>query len=262
MDIIKNYAAGKEKLYDIDLGISESDANKWRKIIKTCKFECWSCNFCDKKANAKLNSKATQVANLIVTSVTSDFKTDVPGLSSERIDKLLNELGKISTSYLEVGCLGGRTFSSTIAGNSLQAYAVDKWEDPIVSENEILEFHVSKKDFIRNITPYKGDNSIKVFNCDYKNVNTDQINNVDLFLYDGDHSYESTKHAVTYFANSLADEAVLVFDDANWKGVVEGALDGIDAAGLELVYDKKMLNSVEDSTMWWNGLLIAVVKKK
>jgi hypothetical protein len=101
-----------------------------------------------------------------------------------------------------------------------------------------------------------------VFNTDYKKVNKEQIKNVDLFLYDGDHSYESTKHAVQYFAETLADEAVLVFDDANWDGVVKGALDGIEAAGLELVYDKKMLNSVEDSTMWWNGLLIAVVKKK
>lgn len=262
MAIIRNYAENKEKLYDVNLGISPQDEVKWRKIIKTCKFECWSCNFCDKKANAKLNSKATKVANLIVTSVTSDFKTDVPGLSSPRIDKLLNELGKISSSYLEVGCLGGRTFSSTIAGNKLQAYAIDKWQEGITSEDESLEFKVTKEDFVNNILPYKGDNSIKVFNSDYKNVNTDSIKNVDLFLYDGDHSYSSTKHAVQYFTDSLADEAILVFDDANWDGVVEGALDGIKAAGLNLVYDKKMLNSVEDSTMWWNGLLIAVVTKQ
>lgn len=262
MSIIKNYAEGKEKLYNVELGIEDKDAQKWRKIIKTCKFECWSCNYCDKKANAKLNSKATKVANLIVTSVNSDFKTTVPGLSSERIDKVLNELGKISNSYLEVGSLAGRTFSSVLSGNKLQAYAIDKWKDGIVSENKNLEFTVTKDDFVKNVLPYKGDNSIKVFNSDYRNVNKDQIKKVDLFMYDGDHSYESTKHAVEYFADTLADEAVLVFDDANWKGVVDGALDGIKSAGLELVYDKKMLNSVEDSTMWWNGLLIAVVKKK
>jgi hypothetical protein len=67
--------------------------------------------------------------------------------------------------------------------------------------------------------------------------------------------------AVQYFASTFADECVLVFDDANWDGVVDGAMDGIEAAGLTIVYDKKMLNSVEDKDMWWNGLFIAVVKK-
>lgn len=261
MDIVRNYAQNKEKLYDIDLGISESDANKWRKIIKTCKFECWSCNFCDRKASNRLNSKATTVANLLVTSVNSDFETTVPGLSSKRVDKLLNALGGISTSYLEVGCLGGRTFSSAISGNKLRAYAVDHWKEGVAAENGQIDITVTKQDFIDNILPYKGDNSIRVFNCDFINVDKTNITDVDLFLYDGDHSYESTKLAVQYFADTFADECILVFDDANWDGVIDGALDGIKAAGLNLVYDKKILNNIEDADRWWNGLLIAVVTK-
>lgn len=261
MEIIRNYAQNKEKLYIIDLGISESDANKWRKIIKTCKFECWSCNFCDRKASDRLNSKATTVANLLVTSVTSDFETKVPGLSSPKIDKLLNELGKVSTSYLEVGCLGGRTFSSTISGNKLNAYAVDNWKEGVAAENGTVDITVTKQDFIDNILPYKGENKIKVFDCDFIDVDRTNIKDVDLFLYDGDHSYESTKLAVQYFASTFADECILIFDDANWDGVVDGAVDGIKQAGLTTVYDKKMLNGVEDETMWWNGLYIVVVKK-
>lgn len=261
MEIVRNYAEGKEKLYDVDLGISDSDAGKWRKIIKNCKFECWSCNFCDRKATDRLNTKATQVANLLVTSVHSDFETTVPGISSPRVDKLLNELGKISTAYLEVGCLGGRTFSSTISGNKLDAYGVDNWKEGVAAENGEIEMRVTKQDFIDNILPYKGENKIKVFNCDFIDVDKTSIKNIDLFLYDGDHSYESTKLAVQYFASTFADECVLVFDDANWDGVVDGAIDGIEAAGLTIVYDKKMLNSVEDKDMWWNGLFIAVVKK-
>ena len=261
MEIVRNYAEGKEKLYDINLGISDSDAGKWRKIIKNCKFECWSCNFCDRKATDRLNTKATQVANLLVTSVHSDFETTVPGISSPRVDKLLNELGKISTAYLEVGCLGGRTFSSTISGNKLDTYGVDNWKEGVAAENGEIEMRVTKQDFIDNILPYKGENKIKVFNCDFIDVDKTSIKNIDLFLYDGDHSYESTKLAVQYFASTFADECVLVFDDANWDGVVDGAIDGIEAAGLTIVYDKKMLNSVEDKDMWWNGLYILVVKK-
>ena len=261
MDIIRNYAENKTMLYDINLRISESDASKWRKIIKNCKFECWSCNFCDRKAVNNLNSKAVQVANTLVTSVTSDFETEVVGLSSPRIDKLLNELGKISTSYLEVGCLGGRTFSSTIAGNKLTAYAVDNWKEGVAAENESIDITVTKEDFVNAIKPYKGDNKIKVFNCDFIDVDRTVIKDVDLFLYDGDHSYESTKQAVQYFAPTFAQECVIIFDDANWDGVVDGAIEGIKQAGLKIQYEKKMLNSVEDEWMWWNGLYIVVVKK-
>lgn len=261
MEIIRNYAENKTMLYDIDLKVSEQDAGKWRKIIKNCKFECWSCNFCDRKAGGKLDEKAVAVANTLVTSVTSDFETTVPGLSSPRIDKLLNELGKISTAYLEVGCLGGRTFSSTIAGNNLNAYAVDNWKEGVAAENESIDITVTKEDFIKNILPYKGENRVKVFNCDFIDVDKTKIQDVDLFLYDGDHSFESTKLAVQYFASTFAEECILIFDDANWQGVVDGAVAGIEQAGLTIQYEKKMLNNVEDKTMWWNGLYIAVVRK-
>lgn len=261
MDIVRNYAENREKLYDVNLGITAADEAKWRKIIKTCKFECWSCNFCDRKAGSALNSKATQIANLLVTSVNSDFETSVPGLSSPRIDKLLNELGKISTSYLEIGCLGGRTFSSAISGNSLKAYAVDNWREGVVAENGEVDLTVTKADFIQNILPHKGENQIKVFNCDFIDVNRELLKEIDLFLYDGDHSYESTKLAVEYFAPTFADECILVFDDANWAGVIDGAIAGIESAGLEIKYEKKMLNNIEDKDMWWNGTFIALVNK-
>jgi hypothetical protein len=92
-------------------------------------------------------------------------------------------------------------------------------------------------------------------------VDKSGIKNVDLFLYDGDHSYESTKLAVEYFSDTFAEECILIFDDANWDGVVDGAVAGIQKAGLTIQYEKKMLNSIEDELMWWNGLYIMVVKK-
>ena len=261
MEIVRNYADNKAMLYDIDLKITEYNANKWRKIIKNCKFECWSCNFCDRIAGGQVNDKAANVADALVTSVNSDFKTLIDGLSSSRIDKLLNELGKISTAYLEIGCLAGRTFSSAIYGNKLKAYAVDNWKDGISSENGTIDIKVTKEGFVNNIIPYKGDNTIKVFDCDFIDVDKNNIKNIDLFFYDGEHSYESTKLAVEYFADTFAEECILLFDDANWDGVVEGAAAGIQKAGLTIQYEKKMLNNIEDEKMWWNGVYIVVVKK-
>jgi predicted O-methyltransferase YrrM len=93
-------------------------------------------------------------------------------------------------------------------------------------------------------------------------VDKDSLDQVDFMLYDADHSEESNYQAVKYFADKLANEAILVFDDANWNGVVDGAKRGIIDSGFEIIYDKIILNDQEDPEMWWNGCYIAVIKKK
>jgi len=57
VDIIKNYALKNEILQDgnkayLD-GVDHSELKSWRKKIKTCRFQCWNCNFCDALANTK-----------------------------------------------------------------------------------------------------------------------------------------------------------------------------------------------------------------
>jgi hypothetical protein len=53
MDLVKKYHNGDEILYDDfnlylkDNNLEDRPINAWRKIIKTCKFDCWDCNFCD-----------------------------------------------------------------------------------------------------------------------------------------------------------------------------------------------------------------------
>jgi hypothetical protein len=66
---------------------------------------------------------------------------------------------------------------------------------------------------------------------------------------------------VKYFAEKFVDDTILVFDDANFDGVVEGARKGIQDAGLKIVYQKVVLNEIEDSDQWWNGLYITLVRK-
>ena len=58
------------------------------------------------------------------------------------------------------------------------------------------------------------------------------------------------------------DEAILVFDDANFEGVVSGAHEGIKESGFEIIYEKMILNEIEDPDQWWNGLLVTIVRRK
>ena len=89
-----------------------------------------------------------------------------------------------------------------------------------------------------------------------------KIKDIDLFFYDGDHAKDKTAAAVRYFSSCFADTAILIFDDANWEGIVQGAIEGLEQTDLEVIYEKKLLNEVESKQDWWNGLYIVVVKRK
>ena len=77
-------------------------------------------------------------------------------------------------------------------------------------------------------------------------------------FYDADHSKEATSLAVSYFAEKFAKNTILVFDDANWEGVVAGVNEGLNKAGISIAYSKIILNDQESKEDWWNGLYIVV----
>ena len=270
MDIIRRFANNDEVLFDgFDSYIEESNLadkpiNIWREKIKTCKFDCWDCDYCNKVWRAKgnkNNKKVEQVAQLLIDTVNQPIGDTVKGITSDKMRQFLNGLGKISKTYLEVGVLNGGTFCATIKDNNLKAYAVDHWKEQTQSADGTIAFESSKEKFIENAKKFKGNNSIKVFDSHFLKVEKNDLDSIDLFFYDADHSEQMNYLAVKYFADKFEDGAVLIFDDANWNGVVDGAKKGIADAGFEILYDKILLNETEDATMWWNGFYIAVINK-
>lgn len=272
VDIIKKFVAGEEILFETfkdfveETKLVDKPINVWRDKIKTCKFECWDCQYCDKiwtaKKNPQVDEKIQLVVDGLINSVTRPVDVDIPGLTSQRVKQFLNYLGAGSKQYLEVGSYLGATLASTIKDNTLTAYAVDHWSTNVQPANGVEFPENSKAVFIENAKRYKGNNTIKVFDSNFINVNKSEITNVDLFFYDGDHSEIATSAAVKYFAECFADTAILIFDDANWSGVVSGAMAGINSTNFDVLYEKKVLNSEEDPEQWWNGLFILVVKRK
>ena len=96
----------------------------------------------------------------------------------------------------------------------------------------------------------------------FLNVDKSEIDKIDMFFYDADHSHEMTSAAVRYFSDKFTDQAILIFDDANFDGVVSGAKEGMKQSGLEVIYEKLLLNEMEDPDQWWNGLYICVIREK
>jgi hypothetical protein len=270
MSIIKKYANGEEILFDHfsdfieETNLVDRPINIWRNKIKTCKFDCWDCGYCDKIVKAKygdkINPRVKVVTQGLVDSVDTDLDIHIEGLTSPRVQSLLNYIGKNSKTYLEVGTYLGATAAGALSGNNLKAYLVDDWKNNIQpAEADITLPENNKDDFLINIEPYKKNNDVVVLDSDIFEVDISDIKNVDFFFYDGPHDHASVSKAVQYYAPCFSPGAILVFDDANWNDTYTGADEGIKKAGLETAYRKKIINKIESGKEWWNGLYIVVL---
>lgn len=273
MSIIHRYANNEEILfggfeeYLEDNNLVEKPINAWRKIIKNCKFDCWDCNFCDKvyesRGGEQINAKVQNVVDILAKHDNYPIKQfDIPGLTSERMQKLIRDLSWTSTKYLEVGSFLGSTAVAALSGCSLkEAHFIDHWKENIQPESGLELPKTNKETFIENIRKYKLDTICKVYDSDMYSVNLEKIKGIDFFFYDGPHDHANTRDALLYYKECLADTAILLFDDANWEGVVSGAKEGIQKTGLKVLYEKIWMNSVESKDEWWNGFYLVVVKK-
>jgi hypothetical protein len=273
MDIVRRYANNEEILFDSfndfieETNMVDKPITVWRNKIKNCKFDCWDCGYCDKimavKYGNHISPKVAIVAQQLVDSVNNPIEINIPGLTSTRVQSLINGLAKSSSKYLEIGSYQGATAAAALSGNNIHAYFVDTWQDAPQAVREGWETPEtnSLEEFKKNIDLYKGENKVFISNSDMFKVNLSNISDVDLFFYDGPHDFESTKNAVKYYSKSFADQSILIFDDANWTEVVKGAHKGIVESGLKILYSKKVLNALESDTEWWNGLYIVVVEK-
>lgn len=272
MDLIQRYADQETILYpDFEDWLKESNLDSkpidlWREKIKTCKFDCWECQYCDKIHDKKSPWDYSDLVKHVVESVDSSgvptTRVDIPGLTSMRVQTLLNNIAKGVGSYLEVGSYLGATACATMKNNFLKAYFVDNWEQNIQPESNNDLPATNKEKFIENINACETESIVEIFDNDLFETPLDNMfNNIQMFFYDGPHDEKTTMQAVQYYWPTFQEETVLIFDDANWQGVVDGAQKGIEAMGGQIVYEKKILNDIEDPTQWWNGVYVTVVSK-
>jgi len=272
IDIVKRYASNNDILIDQfnnylkDNNLKDRPIDAWRKKIRNCKFDCWECHFCDDIYKVKSEIDHTplvkHVAQSIVDSGIPSVRNNIPGLTSSRIKTLLNKIASGVSSYMEIGCALGATFCAAIQDNQLDAIAIDNWEDNTQPDRKDLPRLPNSTyfKFSENVQAVQGKNKVDIINKDLFTIDTTPFSGkINMWFYDGPHSKEETKRAVEHYSGCFSKECVLIFDDANWDGVVAGAREGINAAGLKVSYEKIILNEQEDPNGWWNGLYIVVI---
>lgn len=274
MTLVSEYARGEEILYPSfidwlkETNLDQKPIEVWRDKIKNCKFDCWECQYCDKITEKKSPWDYSDLVKHTVACVAESgipkIKNDIPGLTSARVKTLINSLAKGVGSYLEIGSYLGATATAALKDNFLNAFFVDNWQENIQPQRSDISTPAnSKEDFIKNIEKFRGGSNITIYDNDLFETPVDElIDQIQMFFYDGPHDLETTKQAVEYFWGCFQHECILVFDDANWEGVVKGVDLAVENMRGRTVYKKIILNSQENPNEWWNGLYIIVIRKE
>lgn len=185
---------------------------------------------------------------------------EVPALSSLKLRALMNNLGSISTRYMENGVHKSGLFSSTIFMNDnlISATAIDSWASDEQGEDKaepVFDFFVSK------YKP-KGTELQKIKSDSFAIYPTEIKGPIDLYLYDSDHSEKCQYDALLHFLPCLADEFIWCVDDLDFPEVIAGTERALKDAPVEVLFRRDFQGNDHDNMQMWNGFMVAILKKK
>ena len=172
------------------------------------------------------------------------------GFTSAKVRHLLNNLGSLDgLDHLEVGVHQGATFVATNYRNALASTtAVDNW-------SEFAE-DGARDAFMLGCSTLLRPGSYRFFEQDCFTVTPAQLDRpINFYMYDGEHSHESQRRALTHFYPMLDDVFIFVVDDYGWAQAKSGTEQAIAELGLRTLYQRELAEG------WWNGLFVSVLKK-
>jgi hypothetical protein len=282
MDIIERWESNEELLfpqfnsYIEDTSLPEKPIDIWREKIKSCKFDCWDCQYCDSVIGSKLKKEERELdpfvsrvldAIDIGSKHESSFNEErfyIPGLSSNKIRHFLNHLCGFNDSiYLELGCYIGSTFYAATENNPIRAFAVDNFIEKDIKPFRDDVFLPSVKDPALEFLSKFNNPRWSFSNKDVRELSEKDISDKpNIIFYDAGHEYYQQYENLNSIINLLADKFILVLDDANFDGVVESANGFIQNNNLNVLFERKILTTIpEDENSWWNGIYILVLQK-
>ena len=285
MDLIERWANNEEymfpeyKKYQAELQMKEAPINMWREKIKTCKFDCWDCNYCEAVVDSHMKKADLHVHPHVETCIdafensgkylSNHTSEPVPGLTSPRVRHFLNNIcSQEGAVYLEIGVFAGSTFCAAIENNDMvAAYANDTWQEPeLQPEREDLNIDVvgDMDTFISNVEKVSEnlDFDISVLKGECEGLNKDNFQHkVNIIFYDGDNDPTVMWRFFNTIDAYTDDVFTLIIDDANSELNVKTTKEFVNQTGWNVLYERELLNNQEDENMWWNGLYVLVLSK-
>jgi hypothetical protein len=186
--------------------------------------------------------QAIDDANALKSKINDKTMKSLMGLSSPKVRHLLNNLAAQSDTYLEIGSYLGGTLKAALCKNKhLYSVAIDNFS---LMPNKRQMFFDNTRNL--NFNFFEED----CFSMDITKIKKE----IDLYFYDGEHSFESQYKALEYFYPILKDEFVYVCDDWAMKRIPNATFTAAKALGLKVVENYNLLNESEANKDWWNGI--------
>ena len=171
-----------------------------------------------------------------------------------------NLLNMADARYLEIGTSKGSSVCSGMCGNKAQVVCVDNWS----------EFGEVKNDFLINFEKFKGDNNARFIENDCFKIDISTLPKFNIYLYDGNHSFQNHYHSLIHFYNCLDNTFIFIVDDWNWKHVRDATKYSIESTRLNILYEKEIRLTWDNShtpelearQTWHNGIYVAILQKQ
>lgn len=228
-------------------------------------FQCLSLletNFFMSEKLIKNVKEAFKKANLYQSKITTEI-LKLDGMSGKKTRHFYNNLCSMEDAkYLEIGTWKGSTICSAMCENKMECICIDNWS----------EFGGPKKEFIKNFEKFKGENKAWFIEDDCWNVDKYLIiTKFNIFMYDGNHSVESHRKALSYFKHYMEPAFIFIVDDWNSVRVRKGTLNSIVDNNFTVKYKKEIFttrdgkhpkpNMSRGNGDWHNGICVFVLEK-
>lgn len=186
----------------------------------------------------------------------------IQGFSGNKTRHLYNNLCSLpNATYLEIGTYTGSTLISALYKNpGCKGVCVDNWS----------EFNGPRDEFILNATQFlTNGETFRLIDKDCWQVTPEDIpERATIFLYDGWHSYETQKKAITYYYKFWDKYSIVLIDDwtCDWVDVKRGTMDGFAESPLRILAQQEigLINTTQHhfgGDTFWNGCGIFLVER-
>ena len=221
----------------------------------------------DENSIKMINHTETSFNNAILnkSKVTPDILA-LEGMTGIKTRHFYNNLLSVpDMTYLEIGTWKGSSVCSAMCNNKATVVCIDNWSLYGLAEE-------NKHDFNINFAKFKGENNATFIESDCFKVDLSKLPMFNIYLFDGEHTFETQYNSLTYYINNLENTFIFIVDDWNWDTVRNGTKHAISKLNLKVLYEREVRTTLDNShpyqeslkvphVSWHNGIYIAVIQK-
>ena len=189
-----------------------------------------------------------------------DYIINMDGMSGLKTRHFYNNMLNFDDArYLEIGTWKGSSVCSAMCNNNATVVCIDNWS----------EFGSPKDEFLVNFNKFIGNNNATYIENDCFKIDVSILPKFNIFMYDGNHSYESHYNSLKHFYNCLDDTFIYIVDDWNNEIIRNSTQNSIKDLNLIILYEKEIRLTMDNShtpqpearNTWWNGTYISILQK-